>query len=101
MSKMILELLSPLDSKEMISTSGQAVQILLLIPILPIAQIIRRILQLQTHIPADPPTLRLLLHMRPHAIDRIFMRLDPYISEHTVFGVEQLAETLEEEHMGG
>lgn len=97
--EVVLKLLCALDGEEVVAGCGQAAELVWLISVISITQLIRGVLQLQAHIPADPTAGRVLLHMCPHLIDGICPGLHADVREDAVLWVEELAEALKEEHV--
>ena len=91
----IFKLLCSLYGHKIVEKSGEAVNLILIIPINAVPQIIRMILNLKTHIAANAPAFGSQLQMPIHLKDGIRTRFDANISEDAVFGVKQFAEAFE------
>lgn len=99
--EMVLELLCPLNSEEVIAASGQAVKVIGIVSVISIAELVGRILKFQSQVSTYSSTTWIFLHMRPHLVNGIFPWLHSYVCKDAVFWVHQFTKALEEKHMGG
>lgn len=96
MCEMVLELLGTLNCEKPVTFCCQTTQLLLIITIISVTQLIRRILQLQTHISTHSSNFWIFFHVCPHFINRILLWLYTNISQNAIFRIEQFTEALKE-----
>ncbi len=99
MCKMILELLGPLDSKEPVTLGGETAELGFVVAIVSVAELIGWILEFEAHVSTDATDLGVFFHMCPHFVNCVFLGFNSNVSQYTVLGIEEFAESLKEEHV--
>lgn len=96
----VLELLRPLYGDEVVQAAGEAVHVVLLVPVESVAEVVGGVLDLESHVSADSSALGIEFHVFVHFEDGVVVGFESDVGEDAVVGVEELAEALEEEHVG-
>jgi hypothetical protein len=101
MCKVILELLGPLDSEEPVALGGETAELGFVVAIVSVAEFVGWVLEFEAHVAADASDFGVFFHMGPHFVDSVFLGFNSNVSQYTVLGIEEFAEALKEEHVGG
>jgi hypothetical protein len=99
MGKVILKLLCSLYSEKPVALGSETAELGFVVTVVSIAEFVGGVFEFEAHVSTDPTDFGIFFHMGPHFVDGILLRLDPDISQYTVFRIEQFAKALKKEHM--